>query len=94
MDPIEVSPNRLLFGKKGHQGLGGRHPHRLPGHPGLRGDDGRAPHDRKFPLAKAAEGYARMMSGRAEFRVVLYDVTAGRRSVSATSRKGIAGKKI
>jgi D-arabinose 1-dehydrogenase-like Zn-dependent alcohol dehydrogenase len=25
----------------------------------------------KFPLAKAAEGYARMMSGKAEFRVVL-----------------------
>ena len=25
----------------------------------------------KDPLAKAAEGYARMMSGKAEFRVVL-----------------------
>ena len=25
----------------------------------------------KHPLAKAAEGYARMMSGKAEFRVVL-----------------------
>ncbi len=25
----------------------------------------------KYPLAKAAEGYARMMSGKAEFRVVL-----------------------
>ena len=24
-----------------------------------------------FPLARAAEGYARMMSGKAEFRVVL-----------------------
>jgi len=26
---------------------------------------------KKYPLAKAAEGYAGMMSGRAEFRVVL-----------------------
>jgi D-arabinose 1-dehydrogenase-like Zn-dependent alcohol dehydrogenase len=25
----------------------------------------------KYPLAEAAEGYARMMSGKAEFRVVL-----------------------
>jgi D-arabinose 1-dehydrogenase-like Zn-dependent alcohol dehydrogenase len=25
----------------------------------------------KFPLAKASEAYARMMSGKAEFRVVL-----------------------
>jgi D-arabinose 1-dehydrogenase-like Zn-dependent alcohol dehydrogenase len=25
----------------------------------------------KYPLANAAEGYARMMSGKAEFRVVL-----------------------
>ena len=25
----------------------------------------------KYPLARAAEGYARMMSGKAEFRVVL-----------------------
>ena len=25
----------------------------------------------KYPLVKAAEGYARMMSGKAEFRVVL-----------------------
>jgi D-arabinose 1-dehydrogenase-like Zn-dependent alcohol dehydrogenase len=25
----------------------------------------------KYPLEKAAEGYARMMSGKAEFRVVL-----------------------
>jgi D-arabinose 1-dehydrogenase-like Zn-dependent alcohol dehydrogenase len=25
----------------------------------------------KFPLAKAAEAYARMMSGKAQFRVVL-----------------------
>ena len=25
----------------------------------------------KYPLAKAADGYARMMSGKAEFRVVL-----------------------
>ena len=25
----------------------------------------------RYPLARAAEGYARMMSGKAEFRVVL-----------------------
>jgi len=32
----------------------------------------------KYPLAKAAEGYARMMSGKAEFRIVLRLTAGGR----------------
>jgi len=59
------------FSVKSIKGLGGWHPHRLAGHPPVRGNDGWRPMIEKYPLAKAAEGYARMMSGNAEFRVVL-----------------------
>jgi D-arabinose 1-dehydrogenase-like Zn-dependent alcohol dehydrogenase len=45
-----------------HQG-GQRARHRLSARAG--------PMIEKFPLAKASEAYARMMSGKAEFRVVL-----------------------
>jgi D-arabinose 1-dehydrogenase-like Zn-dependent alcohol dehydrogenase len=60
----------VAFRKKGHQGLG-----RIPTDSqntllfakmlGVR------PMIEKYPLAKAAEGSARMTSGKAEFRVVL-----------------------
>src|SRR5438874_421818 len=71
MDPIEVSPNELLFGKKGIKGLAGGIP--TDSQDTLRFAEiaGVRPMIEKFPLAKAAEGYARMMSGKAEFRVVL-----------------------
>jgi D-arabinose 1-dehydrogenase-like Zn-dependent alcohol dehydrogenase len=71
VDPIEVSPNQLAFRQKGHQGMGGWHPHQLAGHPTVRGNDGCAPDDRKVPAREGRRGYARMMSGKAEFRVVL-----------------------
>jgi D-arabinose 1-dehydrogenase-like Zn-dependent alcohol dehydrogenase len=70
-DPIEVAPNQLLFGKKRIQGWASGIPTdsedtlRFAELPGVR------PMIEKYPLAKAAEGYARMMTGKAEFRVVL-----------------------
>jgi D-arabinose 1-dehydrogenase-like Zn-dependent alcohol dehydrogenase len=71
MDLIEVSPNQLLFGKKGIKGWAGGIP--TDSQDTLRFAEmaGVHPMIEKFPLAKAAEGYARMMSGKAEFRVVL-----------------------
>src|SRR5438309_4317479 len=71
MDPIEVSPNQLLFGKKSIKGWAGGIP--TDSQDTLRFAEmaGVRPMIEKFPLAKAAEGYARMMSGKAEFRVVL-----------------------
>src|SRR5437868_8781805 len=71
MDPIEVSPNQLLFGKKGIKGWAGGIP--TDSQDTLRFAEmaGVRPMIEKFPLAKAAEGYARMVSGRAEFHVVL-----------------------
>lgn len=70
-DPIEVFPLQLIFGRK-----------RILGWPsGIPTDSedtlrfaemtGVRPMIEKFSLEKVAEGYARMMSGKAEFRVVL-----------------------
>jgi D-arabinose 1-dehydrogenase-like Zn-dependent alcohol dehydrogenase len=71
MDPIEVSPNQLLFGKKGIKGWAGGIPTDSQDTLVFAEMTGVRPMIEKFPLAKAAEGYARMMSGKAEFRVVL-----------------------
>jgi D-arabinose 1-dehydrogenase-like Zn-dependent alcohol dehydrogenase len=70
-EPIEVSSVQLIFGKKSIQGWAS----------GIATDSedtlrfsemtGVRPMIEKYPLEKAAEGYARMMSGKAEFRVVL-----------------------
>jgi len=70
-DPIEVMPTQLIRGKKCIQGW----------YSGIATDSedtlrfasmsGVRPMIEKLPLAKAAEGYARMMSGRARFRAVL-----------------------
>ena len=61
----------VAFRQKGHQGLGGRHSHRSEDTLRFAEMTGVRPMIEKYPLAKAAEGYARMMSGKAEFRVVL-----------------------
>jgi D-arabinose 1-dehydrogenase-like Zn-dependent alcohol dehydrogenase len=70
-EPIEVTPGSLIFGRKTLQGW----PSGIPtdSEDTLRFAEmtGVRPMIEKFPLAKAAEAYARMMSGRAEFRVVL-----------------------
>jgi D-arabinose 1-dehydrogenase-like Zn-dependent alcohol dehydrogenase len=70
-DPIEVSPTQLLFGKKGIQGWSSGIP--TDSEDTLRFAEltGVRPMIEKYPLEKAAEGYARMMSGKAVFRVVL-----------------------
>ncbi|MBV8867595.1 MAG: alcohol dehydrogenase catalytic domain-containing protein [Acidobacteriaceae bacterium] len=70
-DPIEVAPNQLLFGKKRIQGWSSGIP--TDSEDTLRFAElvGVRPMIEKYPLANAAEAYARMMSGKAEFRVVL-----------------------
>jgi D-arabinose 1-dehydrogenase-like Zn-dependent alcohol dehydrogenase len=70
-DPIEVAPLQLIFGKKRIHGWSS----------GIATDSedtlrfaemtGIRPMIEKYPLAKAAEAYDRMMSGKAQFRVVL-----------------------
>src|SRR6202163_1466297 len=71
MDPIEVSPNQLLFGKKSLKGWAGGLPTDSQDTLRFAEMTGVRPMIEKYPLAKAAEGYARMMSGEDEFRVVL-----------------------
>ena len=70
-DPIEMPPIQLISGKKRIQGW----PSGIPtdSEDTLRFAEltGVRPMIEKYPLAKAAEAYARMMSGKAEFRVVL-----------------------
>jgi D-arabinose 1-dehydrogenase-like Zn-dependent alcohol dehydrogenase len=71
MDPIEVTPIQLIFGRHSIKGWSAGIP--TDSEDTLRFSEmtGVRPMIEKYPLAKAAEGYARMMSGRAEFRVVL-----------------------
>ena len=70
-DPIEVTPAQLIFGSKTIQGW-------AAGTPAASEDTlnfcvltGVRPMIETYPLEKAAEAYARMLSGKAEFRVVL-----------------------
>ena len=70
-DPLEVTPVQLVTGSRAIQGWAS----------GTTADEedtlrfaeltGVRPMIETYPLEKAAEGYARMMSGKAEFRVVL-----------------------
>jgi D-arabinose 1-dehydrogenase-like Zn-dependent alcohol dehydrogenase len=70
-DPIEVSPVQLILGSKSIQGwvagtaADSEDTLRFAELTGVR------PMIETYPLEKAAEAYARMMSGHAEFRVVL-----------------------
>src|SRR5256714_9283987 len=70
-DPIEVSPIQLIQGKKNIQGWASGIP--TDSEDTLRFSEltGVRPMIEKYPLAKAGEAYARMMSGHAQFRVVL-----------------------
>jgi D-arabinose 1-dehydrogenase-like Zn-dependent alcohol dehydrogenase len=71
IDPIEVSPIQLITGSRSIQGWAS----------GTAADEddtlrfadlsGVRPMIETYPLEKAAEAYARMMSGKAQFRVVL-----------------------
>jgi len=70
-DPIEVTPSQLIFGSKTIQGW-------AAGTPAASEDTlnfcvltGVRPMIETYPLERTAEAYSRMLSGKAEFRVVL-----------------------
>jgi len=71
LDPIEVPPIQLIFGKKRIQGWSSGIPTDSEDTLRFAELSGVRPMIEKYPLAKAAEAYARMMSGKAEFRAVL-----------------------
>jgi D-arabinose 1-dehydrogenase-like Zn-dependent alcohol dehydrogenase len=71
MDPIEVTPIQLIMGMRNIQGWASGIPTDSEDTLKFAEITGVRPMIEKFPLAKAAEAYARMMSGKAEFRVVL-----------------------
>ena len=71
MDPIEVTPIQLIFGMRNIQGWASGIPTDSEDTLKFAELTGVRPMIEKFPLEKAAEAYARMMSGKAQFRVVL-----------------------
>ncbi|HMK34638.1 MAG TPA: alcohol dehydrogenase [Desulfomonilaceae bacterium] len=71
MDLIEVSPIQLITGKKRIQGWAAGIPTDSEDTLRFAEMTGVRPMIEKYPLVKAAEAYARMISGKAEFRVVL-----------------------
>jgi D-arabinose 1-dehydrogenase-like Zn-dependent alcohol dehydrogenase len=70
-DPIEVTPVQLITGVRSIQGWAAGTP--VDSEDTLRFAEltGVRPMIETYPLEKAAEAYARMMSGKAQFRVVL-----------------------
>jgi D-arabinose 1-dehydrogenase-like Zn-dependent alcohol dehydrogenase len=70
-DPIEVTPVQLIFGSKRIQGWAAGTPTDSEDTLRFAELSGVRPMIETYPLEKAAEGYARMMSGKAQFRVVL-----------------------
>jgi D-arabinose 1-dehydrogenase-like Zn-dependent alcohol dehydrogenase len=70
-DPIEVTPVQLITGSRGIQGWAAGTPADAEDTLHFAELTGVRPMIETYPLAKAAEAYARMMSGHAQFRVVL-----------------------
>ncbi len=70
-DPIEVTPIQLISGSRTIQGWAAGTPADSEDTLRFAELSGVRPMIETFPLEKAAEGYARMMSGNAQFRVVL-----------------------
>ncbi len=70
-DPIEVSPIQLINGSKTIQGWSSGTPADSEDTLRFAELSGVRPMVETYPLEKAAEAYARMLSGKAEFRVVL-----------------------
>jgi D-arabinose 1-dehydrogenase-like Zn-dependent alcohol dehydrogenase len=70
-DPIEVTPIQLISGSRAIQGWSTETP--ADSEDALRFSEltGVHPMIETYPLEKAGEGYARMTSGNAKFRVVL-----------------------
>jgi len=70
-EPIEVPPVQLIMGKKRIQGWASGIPSDSEDTLRFAELTGVRPMIEKYPLLKAPEAYARMLSGKAEFRVVL-----------------------
>lgn len=70
-DPIEVTPIQLITGSKTIQGWASGTPTDSEDTLRFAELSGVRPMIETYPLEKAAEAYARMMSGQAQFRVVL-----------------------
>ncbi len=70
-DPIEVTPAQLINGSRTIQGWASGIPTDAEDTLRFAELTGVRPMIETYPLAKAGEAYARMMSGNAEFRVVL-----------------------
>jgi D-arabinose 1-dehydrogenase-like Zn-dependent alcohol dehydrogenase len=70
-DPIEVAPVQLITGSKTIQGWAAGTPADSEDTLNFAEQRGVRPMIEVYPLEKAAEAYQRMMSGKAEFRVVL-----------------------
>jgi D-arabinose 1-dehydrogenase-like Zn-dependent alcohol dehydrogenase len=70
-DPIEVTPLQLITGSRTIQGWASGTPTDSEDTLRFAELSGVRPMIETYPLEKAAEAYARMMSGKAEFRVVL-----------------------
>jgi len=70
-DPIEVAPVQLIMGSKSIHGWAAGTPAASEDTLRFAEISGVRPMIEKYPLDKAADAYARMMSGKAEFRVVL-----------------------
>jgi D-arabinose 1-dehydrogenase-like Zn-dependent alcohol dehydrogenase len=70
-DPIEVTPVQLITGSKSIQGWYAGTPADSEDTLRFAEQSGVRPMTETYPLEKAAEAYARMMSGKAQFRVVL-----------------------
>jgi D-arabinose 1-dehydrogenase-like Zn-dependent alcohol dehydrogenase len=70
-DPIEVTPVQLIFGSKTIQGWAAELPSDSEDTLRFAELSGVRPMIETYPLEQAGEAYARMMSGEAQFRVVL-----------------------
>jgi len=71
MDPIEVTPVQLIMGSRGIQGWASGTPADAEDTLRFAELTGVRPMIETYPLEKAGEAYARMLSGNAQFRVVL-----------------------
>jgi D-arabinose 1-dehydrogenase-like Zn-dependent alcohol dehydrogenase len=71
MEPIEVTPIQLVNGSRAIQGWASGTPVEAEDTLRFAELSGVRPMIETYPLEKAAEAYARMMSGNAQFRVVL-----------------------
>jgi D-arabinose 1-dehydrogenase-like Zn-dependent alcohol dehydrogenase len=70
-DPIQVTPLQLIRGSRSIEGWASGTPTDSEDTLKFAAMAGVRPMIETYPLEKAAEAYARMMSGKAEFRVVL-----------------------